>query len=70
MKFTAFFILFAMLTMSLFNIDMVDARPDPDPVPAPVPIPKAYAKARPLFHFATIGQIAATVAAAAAKRKA
>ncbi|KAI8872295.1 hypothetical protein GQ42DRAFT_161439 [Ramicandelaber brevisporus] len=49
MKFTAFFLLFAMLMMSLFNVGMVDARP-----PAPVPIPKAYAKARPAFFLAPL----------------
>ncbi|KAI8872537.1 hypothetical protein GQ42DRAFT_161223 [Ramicandelaber brevisporus] len=69
MKFTAFFLLFAMLMMSLFNIDMVDARPNPLPVPAPVPIPKAYAKARPLFFLGP--HIAGAIAAAriAAMRK-
>ncbi|KAI8873307.1 hypothetical protein GQ42DRAFT_160619 [Ramicandelaber brevisporus] len=63
MKFTAFFLLFAMLMMSLFNIDMVDARPVPVPVPvpAPVPIPKAYAKARP-FIFAALPHIARAAA--------
>ncbi|KAI8869321.1 hypothetical protein GQ42DRAFT_163506, partial [Ramicandelaber brevisporus] len=69
MKFTAFFLLFAMLMMSLFNIDMVDARPVPAPVPvpapAPVPIPKAYAKARPVFFLAPlIGSVAARAAVA------
>ncbi|KAI8870538.1 hypothetical protein GQ42DRAFT_162642 [Ramicandelaber brevisporus] len=68
MKFTAFFLLFAMLMMSLFNIDMVDARPvpAPAPAPAPVPIPKAYAKARPLFFLAGLGPHLARIAA---KRK-